>query len=90
METSATIIWRVDSSMNQQLTTAYYCLAQAPGSAASILRALTNLHALRRLEADQGWLLTEGILSLDAARGIPNEIRCAAVDSMLHSLFLEI
>lgn len=84
METSATIIWRVDSSIIQQLTKAYYCLAQAPGSVASILRALTNLHALRRLEADQGWLLTEGILSLDAARGIPNEIRCAAVVFMLN------
>ena len=47
------------------------------------MRALTNLHALRRLEADQGWLLTEGLLSLEAARGIPNEIRCAALVSVL-------
>ena len=62
---------------------------QAPGSVASILRALTNLHALRRLEADQGWLLTEGILSLDAARGIPNEIRCAAVRRAIASVFLK-
>ncbi|EIE22640.1 acyl-CoA oxidase [Coccomyxa subellipsoidea C-169] len=53
---------------------------QAPGSVASILRALTNLHALRRLEADQGWLLTEGILSLEAARGIPNEIRALCAE----------
>lgn len=48
---------------------------QASGGVARILQALTNLHALRRLEADQGWLLTENILSLDAARGIPVEIR---------------
>jgi hypothetical protein len=45
---------------------------------AGIVRPLTNLHALRRLEADMGWLLTEGVLSIEAARGIPDEIRCVA------------
>lgn len=49
---------------------------QAPGAVAGVLRSLVNLHVLRRLEADMGWLLTEGILPLEAARGIPKEIRC--------------
>ncbi len=40
-----------------------------------VISLLTNLHALRRLEADLGWLLTEGVLSLETAHGIPAEIR---------------
>lgn len=51
---------------------------QAPQSVAGVLRALVTLHALRRLEADMGALLTEGLLTLDTARAIPAEIRCAA------------
>ena len=49
---------------------------QAPRGAAGVLRALVTLHALRRLEADLGFLLTEGLLPLDTGRAIPGEIRC--------------
>lgn len=51
--------------------------AQAPRGVAGVLRQLTTLHALRRLEADMGWLLCEGLLPLEAARAIPGQIRCA-------------
>lgn len=48
---------------------------QAPGSTTQVLRQLVTLFALKALEADMGWLLTEEILSLQAGRQIPNEIR---------------
>ena len=51
---------------------------QAPRSIEGVLRALVTLHALRRLEADMGALLTEGLLGLEAARAIPAEIRWGA------------
>ena len=49
---------------------------QAPRGVAGVLPALVTLHALRRLEADLGFLLTEGLLPLDTGRAIPGEIRC--------------
>ena len=48
---------------------------QAPGSTAHVLKLIVTLYALKRLESDMGWLLTEGILSLQAGRQIPNEVR---------------
>ena len=48
---------------------------QAPRGVAGVLPALVTLHALRRLEADMGALLTEELLTLEAARAIPTEIR---------------
>lgn len=51
------------------------CLPQAPGSTAKVLRQLVTLFALKRLEANMGWLMTEGILTLEAGRALPTEIR---------------
>ena len=48
---------------------------QAPRSTAQVLRLIVTLYALKRLESDMGWLLTEGILSLQAGRQIPIEMR---------------
>ena len=48
---------------------------QAPGSTGHVLKLIVTLYALKRLESDMGWLLTEGILSLQAGRQIPTEIR---------------
>ena len=40
-----------------------------------MLRQLVTLYALKPLESAMGWLLTEEILSLQAGRQIPNEMR---------------
>ena len=48
---------------------------QAPGSTEHVLKLIVTLYALKRLESDMGWLLTEGILSLQAGRQIPTDIR---------------
>lgn len=56
-------------------------IVQGPSSLSNVLSALINLHSLRRLEADQGWLLTEGVISLEAARAIPAEIRYCPRDT---------
>ena len=48
---------------------------QAPGSTTQVLRQLVTLYALKALEADMGWLLTEEMVSLQTGRQIPNEIR---------------
>ncbi len=48
---------------------------QAPGSTGHVLKLIVTLYALKRLESDMGWLLTEGILTLQAGRQIPTEIR---------------
>ena len=50
-------------------------MLQAPGSTGHVLKLIVTLYALKRLESDMGWLLTEGILTLQAGRQIPIEIR---------------
>ena len=50
-------------------------MLQAPGSTVQVLKLIVTLYALERLESDMGWLLTEGVLSLQAGRQIPTEIR---------------
>jgi hypothetical protein len=47
-----------------------------PGVAV-VLKPLIRLHALRRLEADLAFLLSEGLVSAGAARAIPDQIRYA-------------
>ena len=52
-------------------------VGEGPAAVAEVLRPLVALYALRRLELDAGWLLSEGLLALSAGRSIPAEIRCA-------------
>jgi acyl-CoA oxidase len=49
-------------------------LQQVP-SLAAILKPVVTLFALSRLEADLGWLLTEGVLPVPVGRIIPDRIR---------------
>ncbi|KAK9845389.1 hypothetical protein WJX81_005334 [Elliptochloris bilobata] len=48
---------------------------EGPSSVAGVLARVTALYALRRLELDAGWLLSEGLLALPLGRAIPAEIR---------------
>ncbi len=41
-----------------------------------------TLYALKALEADMGWLLTEEMLSLQTGRQLPNEIRQVPLSNM--------
>ena len=50
---------------------------QGPAGIARVLAPVVALYALRRLELDAGFLLSEGLLALPVGRAIPDEIRCA-------------
>lgn len=45
-----------------------------PGSLAAPLRKLVLLYALRCLQADAAWLLTQELISLPMARALPGDI----------------
>ncbi|CAL5220325.1 g2316 [Coccomyxa viridis] len=55
-------------------------IERAPGSTTQVLRQLVTLYALKALEADMGWLLTEEMLSLQTGRQLPNEIRALCAE----------
>lgn len=48
---------------------------QGPADVARVLAPVVALYALRRLELDAGFLLSEGLLALPVGRAIPAEIR---------------
>ena len=49
--------------------------AAASSDLRPVLTQLLTLHALRRLEADLSWLLTEGFLSMEMAKAVSPTIR---------------
>ncbi|KAK9829677.1 hypothetical protein WJX72_007299 [[Myrmecia] bisecta] len=79
-------VWMKEESDLVQATAAAYAerevleaciraVAEAPHSVAVVLRPLATLYALRRLELDLGWFLTEGMLSVALGKAVPGLIR---------------
>ena len=48
---------------------------QAPRSVSCVLQPLITLWALRQVEINMGWLLTEGLIPVVFAKAVPNHIR---------------
>ena len=50
---------------------------QAPESVSSILQPVTALFAMKVIETNLAWYMSEGLLSKEVGSAVPQQIRCA-------------
>lgn len=50
-------------------------MLQAPESVSGILKPVVALYALKVIETNLGWYLSEGLLTLEAGKAVPEQIR---------------
>lgn len=53
-----------------------YACVQAPESVSGILKPVVALYAMKVIETNLGWYMSEGLLSTEVGRAVPQHIRC--------------
>mmetsp|Transcript_28352 Transcript_28352/g.50648 ORF Transcript_28352/g.50648 Transcript_28352/m.50648 type:complete len:644 (-) Transcript_28352:428-2359(-) len=67
------------------LEASYNAIATLPKEEAAIANKLVKLYALRRIELDIGWLITESLVQPSAGREVPARIRSLCIDLSVHT-----
>ena len=58
-----------------QLTDEAFAAMQSPESVSNVLKPLVALYAMKVIETNLGWYLSEGMLSPEIGKAVPDHIR---------------